>query len=92
MTTQADTLPSKPTDRRKIRWSRVALYVTLVLAAAAYLLPVYLLIITGMKSFQEVSLARHVGLAVRHALRQLHQGVVWQPGPRHSRAERQFHQ
>lgn len=41
-----------------IRWSRVAIYAVLILAAAFYLLPVYLLFITGMKSFQEVSLAR----------------------------------
>ncbi len=41
-----------------IRWSRVAIYLTLILAAAFYLLPVYLLFITGLKSFQEVSLAR----------------------------------
>lgn len=40
------------------RWSRVAIYATLIVAAAFYLLPVYLLFITGMKSFQEVSLAR----------------------------------
>lgn len=43
---------------RGIRWSRVAIYLTLILAAAFYLLPVYLLFITGLKSFQEVSLAR----------------------------------
>jgi glucose/mannose transport system permease protein len=41
-----------------LRWSRVAIYVSLSLAAAFYLLPVYVLFITGMKSFQEVSIAR----------------------------------
>ena len=58
MTVQVDELRGKPAGRRKLRWSRVLLYVTLVSAAALYLLPVYMLIITGMKSFQEVSLAR----------------------------------
>ena len=41
-----------------MRTRRVLIYVILVAAAAFYLLPVYLLFITGMKSFQEVSLAR----------------------------------
>jgi len=40
------------------RSSRIAIYATLSLAAAFYLLPVYVLFVTGMKSFQEVSLAR----------------------------------
>ncbi len=44
--------------RPPIRWGRVAIYGILILAAAFYLLPVYVLLITGMKSFQEVSLAR----------------------------------
>src|SRR5690349_13267393 len=39
-------------------WGRTAIYVMLIVASLLYLLPVYLLIITGMKSFQEVSLAR----------------------------------
>ena len=41
-----------------VRLSRVAIYGSLSLAAAFYLLPVYVLVITGMKSFQEVSIAR----------------------------------
>jgi glucose/mannose transport system permease protein len=41
-----------------IRWNRVLIYFALIVAAAFYLLPVYMLLITGMKSFQEVSLAR----------------------------------
>ena len=41
-----------------IRWTRVLIYVLLVLAAIFYLTPVYVLVITGMKSFKEVSLAR----------------------------------
>jgi glucose/mannose transport system permease protein len=42
----------------RLRWSRVAIYAALAFAALFYLLPVYMLFITGMKSFQEVSLAR----------------------------------
>jgi len=40
------------------RWNRVLIYAFLIIAAAFYLLPVYVLVVTGMKSFQEVSLAR----------------------------------
>ena len=46
------------THRPAIRWSRVANYALLIVAAAFYLLPVYVLLVTGLKSFQEVSLAR----------------------------------
>lgn len=46
-----------PARRSKIQ-GRAAIYTLLILAALLYLLPIYLLIITGMKSFQEVSLAR----------------------------------
>ena len=41
----------------KVRWSRVFIYAALVAASVFFLLPVYLLVITGMKSFAEVSLA-----------------------------------
>jgi glucose/mannose transport system permease protein len=58
MNAQADERRGRAAGPRKIRWSRVMLYVTLIVAAALYLLPVYMLFITGMKSFQEVSLAR----------------------------------
>jgi glucose/mannose transport system permease protein len=44
--------------RSSIRWNRVLIYAILIIAAAFYLLPVYVLVVTGMKSFQEVSLAR----------------------------------
>jgi glucose/mannose transport system permease protein len=40
-----------------IRWTRVLLYAVLVFFAVLYLLPVYVLLITGLKSFQEVSLS-----------------------------------
>ena len=51
MTTQTSHRPS-------IRWNRVLIYALLIIAAAFYLLPVYVLVVTGMKGFQEVSLAR----------------------------------
>jgi glucose/mannose transport system permease protein len=37
-------------------WRRVIIYLTLIAFAIAYLIPVYMLLITGMKSFTEVSL------------------------------------
>ncbi len=41
-----------------LRWNRAVIYAILIVAAAFYLLPVFVLLITGMKSFDEVSLAR----------------------------------
>jgi len=49
---------SKAGHPGSLRWNRVAIYGGLSLAAAFYLLPVYVLFITGMKSFREVSIAR----------------------------------
>ena len=46
------------TRRPSIRWSRAVIYAILIVAAAFFLLPVYVLLVTGLKSFQEVSLAR----------------------------------
>src|SRR5688572_2459828 len=42
----------------RLRPGRVAIYVIMIAFALFYLLPVYLLLITGMKSFEEVSLSR----------------------------------
>ena len=39
-----------------IRWTRVVLYAVLIAFAVFYLLPVYVLLVTGLKSFEEVSL------------------------------------
>ena len=39
-----------------IRWTRVVLYAVLIAFAIFYLLPVYVLLVTGLKSFEEVSL------------------------------------
>jgi glucose/mannose transport system permease protein len=57
MTSRTATGARRPRPAR-LRGSRVTIYAILVVAATFYLLPVYLLVITGMKSFQEVSLAR----------------------------------
>jgi glucose/mannose transport system permease protein len=40
------------------RWQRSVLYLILISVAVIYLIPVYLLVITGMKSFAEVSQSR----------------------------------
>ncbi len=42
----------------RIRWSRVLIYAILIAFAVFYLIPVYVLLVTGMKSFAEVSLYR----------------------------------
>jgi len=41
-----------------IRWSRLAIYTVLVFFAVLYLLPVYILLVTGLKSFTEVGLTQ----------------------------------
>jgi len=38
--------------------ARIAIYALLLLFAALYLMPIYVLLITGMKSFREVGLDR----------------------------------
>ena len=40
-----------------IRWTRVLIYAALIGFAVFYLLPVYVLLVTGLKSFEEVSLS-----------------------------------
>jgi glucose/mannose transport system permease protein len=42
---------------RGIRWTRLLLYAILIFFAVLYLLPVYVLLVTGLKSFEEVSLS-----------------------------------
>lgn len=41
-----------------IPWSRIVIYTVLVLFAVLYLMPIYVLLVTGMKSFGEVRLDR----------------------------------
>ena len=41
-----------------IRWSRLAIYGLLTVFALFYLMPIYVLLVTGLKSFTEVSLER----------------------------------
>jgi len=45
-----------------VRWSRVLLYGVLIAFAVLYLMPVYVLLVTGLKSFDEVSLSTMWGL------------------------------
>lgn len=42
----------------RLPWYRAALYSILVLFALLYLMPIYVLVVTGLKSFREVSLAQ----------------------------------
>jgi len=55
MTATTRELP-KRSRRKPFTWQRALLYVSLVLFAVAFMLPVYLLVITGLKSFAEVNL------------------------------------
>jgi glucose/mannose transport system permease protein len=47
-----------PARARPIRLSRILIYVALVAFAAFYLMPIYVLLVTGLKSFTEVNLDR----------------------------------
>lgn len=42
----------------RLQWSRVLVYAVLILFALFYLMPIYVLVVTGMKSFTEVNLYR----------------------------------
>jgi glucose/mannose transport system permease protein len=44
--------------RKPLRWQRIILYAVLIAFAILYLMPVYVLVVTGMKSFAEVNLYR----------------------------------
>lgn len=52
------TLLSERRRPLRVRWPRLLIYAALILFAAFYLMPVYVLLVTGMKSFAEVSLYR----------------------------------
>jgi len=43
-------------SRRPVTWQRLLLYVVLIAAAIFFLMPIYVLLVTGLKSFAEVSL------------------------------------
>jgi len=43
---------------RPLRWGRILIYVLLIAFAVFYLTPVYILLVTSLKSFAEVTLAR----------------------------------
>ena len=50
------------------QWPRLAIYLFLILFAIFYLLPIYVLLITGMKSFAEVNLYKMWDLPVTFSL------------------------
>jgi len=56
MTTQTRKL--RRSKKPPLRWQRVVLYAVLVAFAIFYLMPVYVLIATGLKSFAEANLSR----------------------------------
>jgi len=58
MTTEAPPTQSRGAVVGAPRWQRLLLYLVLITLAALFLIPVYLLLITSMKSFTEVSLSR----------------------------------
>lgn len=41
-----------------VPWTRIAIYGVLILVAVVYLMPIYVLLVTGLKSFTEVGLSR----------------------------------
>jgi len=52
------TTKRRPARGVRVRWSRVLVYALLAAFAIFYLMPVYVLLVTGMKSFAEASLYR----------------------------------
>ena len=54
-TARAGAMPARPGGRGLRRLARAGVYVTLVVAAVFYVIPVYLLLMTGMKSFAEAA-------------------------------------
>lgn len=57
-----------PGAARPVPWLRPGTYVFLTALALIYLLPIYVLVVTGMKSFQEVNLYRMWDLPARFSL------------------------
>jgi glucose/mannose transport system permease protein len=62
------TAPTRPPATSSFRLSRVAIYAVLVLFAIFYLMPVYVLLVTGLKSFTEVTLDRMWALPTSFSL------------------------
>ena len=80
MTTQTPRVACGGT-RRLTLW-RVLIYVVLIAFAIFYLMPVYVLIITGLKSFAEVNLYRMWDLPQGFHFDSLRQSLVGQRGQR----------
>jgi glucose/mannose transport system permease protein len=62
------TAPARPPATSSFRLSRVAIYAVLVLFALFYLMPVYVLLVTSLKSFTEVTLDRMWALPTSFSL------------------------
>lgn len=58
MTAPTGAVPAPRKQAASFRLVRMLVYVTLVVFALFYLMPVYVLVVTGLKSFQEISLDR----------------------------------
>ncbi|MEJ7651906.1 MAG: carbohydrate ABC transporter permease [Chloroflexia bacterium] len=67
---------SRAAGARRFSVGRVAIYVLMAAFALFYVLPVYLLLITGMKSFDEVSLSRMWDLPTSLSFESF--GAAWQ--------------
>lgn len=60
--------PSQLAGRSYVPWLRPLIYVALVGLALCYLMPIYVLLVNGLKSFQEVSLSRMWALPTTFSL------------------------
>src|SRR5687768_3809258 len=58
MSAVTDAPPLKLRRKRQVSAGRIAIYATLLVFAGFYLMPVYVLVVTGLKSFTEISLDR----------------------------------
>lgn len=58
----------RPARRRPFRFSRLLIYLVLIVFAAFYLMPIYVLLVTSLKSFTEISLDRMWNLPQRFSL------------------------
>lgn len=66
-------MTAQPLAVRRFRLSRVVIYTVMVAFAIFYLLPVYLLVVTSLKSFDQVSLSRMWSLPTSFSLESFRQ-------------------
>ena len=63
---------------KSVHISRILLYLVLLLSAAFFLLPIFLLLNTGFKSYQDVSLSTMWELPKSIGLDSFSKGLVWE--------------